>query len=130
MVKKIIITCLSLFATLIAISGCTPNETVENDETIEVFSYEEHYNSFINDSAIGQEDGFKNTTETPISTKEQAINVAQNEVTIEYNQIEVFYDKECDMYMVVFYTEDAFGGCQSVYLNDVGLTKLIIYGEW
>ena len=125
MMKKNILIFLSLFATLMAISGCTPNETIENEETIESFSYEEHYNL----SAIRQEEGFKNTTETSISTKEQAINVAQKELTIEYNQTDVFYDKECDMYMVSFYTEGMLGGGQDVYMDSKGITKLIIYSE-
>ena len=121
--KKIFIFCLSIFVVFTTTSGC------KTDQTIECFSYEEHYNAFINDSAIGQTDGFKNTTETSISTKKEAINIAQKEVMIEYNQIEVFYDKECDMYRVSFYTEGMFGGCQDVYMNSKGITKLIIYGE-
>lgn len=122
--KKILIICLSIFVVFATISSC------KTDENIDSFSYEEHCNSFINDSSIGiQKDGFRNTTETSISTSEQAINIAKNEVTIEYNQTEAFYDKECDMYMVAFYTEGMLGGCQNVYMNSEGITKLIIYGE-
>ncbi len=121
--KKILIICFSLFVIIIGIFGCKANEIIES------FSYEDHYNLFVKDSVIGQEDGFKNTTEKAISTKEQAINIAKNEVTIEYDRTDVFYDKECDMYMVVFYTEGALGGCQNVYMNSKGITKLITYGE-
>ena len=120
--KKIII---FLFVTLITISSCTPNKTFENDEAIESFSYKEHYNS----SDIRQEKQFKNTTETSISTRQEAIKIAKNEVDIEYNQIEVFYDKECDMYMVSFYTEGMLGCSQNVYMDSKGITKLINYGE-
>ena len=74
-------------------------------------------------------EGFKNTSESPVRQKEDAVKLAKNEVTIDYNNISVYYDKKGDMWMVNFSTRNVDGGDQSVYIDKNGMTRLIVYGQ-
>ncbi|MBQ8836721.1 MAG: hypothetical protein IJ002_04355 [Clostridia bacterium] len=60
---------------------------------------------------------------------ENAIGSAKNECTVEYNSIDVYYDKKADIWKVVFYREQNAGGSQCVYVNSEGVAELIEYGE-
>ncbi|MCL2810532.1 MAG: hypothetical protein FWD25_01400 [Clostridia bacterium] len=98
---------------------------------IESFSYDEDINIW----AVGKpgvvSDGFINTEENPITSKEDAIALAKNEVKTNfiYNAIAVYYDDANEMWMVLFFTMNMLGGGQSVYLNRAGATTLIVFGE-
>ncbi len=78
---------------------------------------------------IAESGKYKNTEKCPIISEEDAIALAKNECTVEYNQISVAYDVEADIWKVVFFKENTVGGCETVYLNGDGTTKLIVYGE-
>ncbi len=60
---------------------------------------------------------------------EEAVAIAKEKCTISYNQINVYYDSEADVWKVVFSTENTVGGCQTVYLNGDGTVRSIGYGE-
>lgn len=139
-------TVLIIIALIFVLTGCanvrvddeptvltdTPQpSTVEPDsgatENIPSFSYEE-INYKANDPGV-KCDGFYNTSEIEVSTRQQAIDRAKNECTIEYDTIDVFYDNMTNIWKVVFYKAGTLGGCQDVYLDNKGVTCLIIYGE-
>lgn len=102
------------------------NGTTEN---VPSFSYEE-VNQIYKENDPGVKcDGFYNTSETEVTTLQQVIDRAKNECTIEYDKIDVFYDNVADIWKVVFSTAGTLGGCQTVYLDNKGLTCLVIYGE-
>ena len=98
------------------------------DVVVYEFSYEEDYKYFCEGLYSGRMTGFKNTTKKKIKTVNQAIRRAKNEVTIPYNHIIVCYDEECEMWLVSFGTKGTNDGCQNVYLDSDGLTKIISYG--
>ena len=74
-------------------------------------------------------EGFKNTSEQSVTTAEEAAERAKNECTIGYDTITVLYDANEKTWSVTFSTAGTLGGCQIVYLNNKGITRLIVYGE-
>ena len=74
-------------------------------------------------------DGFKNTSECPITSTSEAAERAKSECTIDYNAITACYDTDNKIWAISFFTRNVPGGDQTVYLNDKGITLLIIYGE-
>ncbi len=98
------------------------------DIEVKKFSYEYHYNKFCEGMYSGRMTGFNNTTKKKIKNANQAIRRAKNEVTIDYNIIWVYFDEEYEMWMIVFGTEGTNDGCQNVYLDSDGLTKIVSYG--
>lgn len=59
---------------------------------------------------------------------------ATEEVTIQYDAVEVSYDPDADIWCTLFYTAGStdktmMGGGQSVYLDSNGITRLIVYDE-
>lgn len=117
----------------------TDNDFIENKETATdiivdsktyTFSFNRHKDIYMDNTLPEVRlENFKNITKNPIKQKEEAIEAAKNEVDVKYNRVNVFYDKETEVWMVYFYHEDVEGGDQYVYLNKDGLTKLIVYGE-
>ncbi len=93
------------------------------------FSYEEELEMYRETSPGVKYDGFINTSEYVIRNSQQAVARAKREVTLAYNKTSVYYDREADIWKVVFYTEGSLGGDQTVYLAGNGMTNLIVYGE-
>lgn len=60
---------------------------------------------------------------------EEAIEIAKDKCTIDYNMTDVFYDSDDALWKIVFYTQNTAGNCQTVYLNYDGSVRLIVYGE-
>lgn len=79
-------------------------------------------------SFAGKTDGFVNTTPRTISDAQDAIAAAQAECTLEYqNTAVVFYDETAKMWKVELgHSQD--DCCQSVYLDENGITRLIVTG--
>ena len=82
----------------------------------------------------GEETGIKrcdfhNTVECRIATEEQALERARSECTIGYTDTRVYRDFTDQMWLVLFFTASALGGCQEVYMDSSGITRLIVYGE-
>ena len=74
-------------------------------------------------------DGFKNTSECPIASTSEAAERAKSECTVDYNAITAHYDPDNKIWAISFFTRNVAGGDQTVYLDDKGITLLIIYGE-
>ncbi len=93
------------------------------------FSYEEDLQVYKeNDSGV-KYDGFQNNSESVVDHEQLAISAAEKECTITYDTTDVAYDRTAGMWKVTFSTKGTLGGCQTVYLNDKGITCLIVYGE-
>ena len=73
--------------------------------------------------------GFKNTSKQTVTNSAEAAERAKNECTIEYDTVTVLRDGWDYVWSVTFSTRGILGGCQTVYLNDEGVTLLIVYGE-
>lgn len=73
--------------------------------------------------------GFKNMSKQTIADSAEAAERAKNECTIEYDTVTVLRDGWDYVWSVTFSTRGTLGGCQTVYLNDEGVTLLIVYGE-
>lgn len=75
--------------------------------------------------------GFKNTgkTELEIININEASDRASAEVTVEYNYVDVKYDPIAGVWQVLFAQRTVAGGGQTVYLDNNGVTLLIVYGE-
>jgi len=93
------------------------------------FSYEEVLQTWGKDDPGVKTNGFQNTSKTVISTSLQAIELAKNECTIEYDTTDVSYDSAASIWQVVFYKANTAGGGQTVYMDSDGITCLIVYGE-
>ena len=74
-------------------------------------------------------EGFKNTSEQPVTTTAEATERAKNECTIEHDTITTLYDSNEKVWSITFSTTETLGGCQTVYIAENGLTLLIVYGE-
>jgi len=135
--KRVILPLISL---LVVLSACTtPDNTVDkntasaqyNSDEITPFSYSCASSVYVvGDPGVICE-GFNNTMRSPILSKDDAIDLAKNEVSayFDYDTVAVYYDNVCEIWMVLFYTEHTIGGGQSVYLNADGMTVLIVFGE-
>lgn len=78
-------------------------------------------------------DSFVNYEESdmPIEDADSAYERARNEVSASYsyNTVSIDYDKEYEMWAVMFSEKGMLGGCKTVYLDSSGKTWLIIAGE-
>jgi hypothetical protein len=100
--------------------------TIRDD--IRAFSYDERREMYAGGGAGIRFDGFYNIVRNSITSKDDAIVFARNEVVVDYTAISVFYDDESEMWMVHFWRQEP-GGCQSVYMNRNGITTMIVFGE-
>lgn len=73
--------------------------------------------------------GFYNTTIQPIPDAVAAVVRAQQECRVSYDTVRVGYDRDTDMWMVLFSTEGTGHRTQAVYLDRDGITRLILYQE-
>jgi hypothetical protein len=55
--------------------------------------------------------------------------IAREEVTIQYDLIQKFYDETEDIWKIRFFSSDPFAGEQTVYLDGHGITRLIVYSK-
>ncbi len=78
--------------------------------------------------------GFKNTSETDIKNTSDVFALAQNEHKMADNETyNIFYDRDSSMWCVSFFQKPIGGrldgGTTDVYINDKGITLLIVAGE-
>lgn len=64
-----------------------------------------------------------------ITNEEQALEHAKAECAIAYTDTQVYRDITNHMWLVLFFTANTLGGCQEVYMDSSGITRLIVYGE-
>lgn len=98
--------------------GRAYNDTENREEKMFSYMYDlSHYGD------AAETEGFVNTTVSPVTNGEEAIERAKSECTIGYDNALAYYDKVESMWKVVFTGEKE----QSVYMNTDGITTLIVY---
>ena len=120
------IVCL-LFSFLFLLCGCSKDNS-EKQINVESFSYKGDCTYQKDDPGV-KESGFVNIEQSEVNDAEKAVDLAKKECTIEYDTIGVAFDSELKIYRISFYKEGLLGGNQDVYINQKGITQLIIYGE-
>ena len=128
------ITCL-FFAFLLLLCGCSQS-IPEQPAGVGSFSYKSdraYYANFRDDPGI-KESGFVNVKRSKVNSAEDAVALAKKECKVEYDTIDVAFDPETKMYRVSFYkggNEGIYtvGGDQQIYIDQNGITKLIISRE-
>ena len=100
------------------------------------FDYENEAARYQDGDANVNPNPFINTDPQPISDQIEAEERAKNKVTIEYNAISHYRDIEAGMWCIDFQTLDRTddgimmtSNTQRVYLDDNGITQLIVYEE-
>ena len=123
--KKILFSCLVL---TILVTACSCKNAKTNMQ-IKSFSYSSDSQHWVKGEIGIKTDDFKNTIQSKIKTAKDALDLAENEVTVSYDQTAVCYDSEMKIWRVDFWTENTSGGNQIVYLNSDGTTKTCIWEE-
>ena len=95
------------------------------------FSFSDHLERYPKGAPGVKYDGFVNTSVSGVRNADAAVERAANECTVEWNDAQVCWDEynEKGIWMVTFYQKDVLGGDQTVYLDENGVTLLIVYGE-
>ncbi|WP_160636754.1 hypothetical protein [Pseudoflavonifractor sp. 60] len=123
---------------IFSLAGCNSADTSEGNSvltSLASFSYEEDYMLYYDDFGLKTSD-FLNADVCLIDGQKSAVEQAENECTIEYNATSEYYDNEAEMWRVDFQTVSREQGVailvgtrQSVYLDNNGITHLIVYHE-
>lgn len=123
-----------LILLLLMFSGCA-QEQEDSQISVGSFSYAEerayymrNYVRYPDMSGVQLSD-FVNVEMTELQSPADAVELAKKECTIQYDTIDVDYDQELNVYSILFYTDGWLGGCQTVYIDENGVTLLIVYGE-
>ena len=99
-----------------------------------VFSWAEDKDKYPN----AQTDGFRNTANAPVKSMEDALWLADKECTMppqdtltgeRYNIVEIAYDPDAGIWRVFLRYSQNTGGDQIIYLNDEGITVLVVTTE-
>lgn len=99
------------------------------DMDVEKFSYEKECSEIGEGVGCVTTKDFHHTENFDINNKEQAIKIAEKEVTVEYDSVYVAFDEKEQMWKVNFSKDGYFGGDQTVYLSKDGTTQISIWGE-
>jgi len=120
----------------VIISPKNDDSLVTIQDEIGTFSYEHDWGLYGEAwggglGMFGRQGTYINTEPNPITTKENAINLARNEVNqyFIHDTIKAYYDDVLEMWKVVFFKEHMLGGCLSVYMSSDGITQLRVFGE-
>ena len=117
-----------LIALLLLLCGCSQADA-DNGIYVSSFSYEEVCLFYEAETVGIKRADFVNTEISVIENADQAVELAKKECTVEYDTFSVSYDQDAEIYCVSFGIEDLDGGNQDVYINQNGITELIVYGE-
>ena len=94
------------------------------------FSYAEVTATFKTGDPGVKSEGFVNAESVPMSSRIWDVKTqALNECTIEYDAVTVNYDETAKVWEVTYSTANTLGNWQSVYMDENGVTLLIVYGE-
>ncbi len=112
---------------IVLLCGCSQTQTFD-ENAVESFSYNTDYASYKDESGV-KETGFVNTEKTEINNANDAVELAKKECTVQYDTIDVAFDKDMAIYRVSFYNKNMAGGSQDIYINQDGITQLSVQGE-
>jgi len=109
-----------------------PAEPEASEETmaeIPEFSFTEDNKMYVEGMPGVKASEFVNTSEIEINSKEDVIEQAKKECTVKWYTVQVYCDSTTGIWKIVFNDEGILGGDQTVYMNEKGVTLLIVYGE-
>lgn len=106
-----------------------PETSREENQGIGAFSYTEERAGYGESSPGVRYEGFRNVSQARMDSIQGVIERACRECTVEYDTVRVDYDGETDMWKVTCMSQSVAGGCQSIYLDGDGVTRMIVYGE-
>ena len=112
---------------LLFLCGCSQSN-LEKQINIEDFSYQSDCANYKDNPGVKEND-FVNIEQSKVNDAEKAVDLAKKECTVEYDTIGVAFDSKKMIYRVSFYKESQLGGDQNVYIDQNGITLLIVYGE-
>ena len=109
--------------------------TDDKDVGVTMFSYENQYRESKKWCELGgytwvDPSEFKNTTETEIKTKEDAVALAKNELLSEnISEMYMYYDKSNSMWFFHYYLDNINGWhyLQFIFIDDNGITRHITH---
>lgn len=106
-------------------------EEIDTLKNVARFSFSEHLTRYPEGTPGVKHDGFVNKSVSYVRNANAAVERAVNECTVEWDDALVYCDyyNEKDVWMVTFCKKDVLGGDQTVYLDENGVTLLIVYGE-
>lgn len=73
--------------------------------------------------------GFHNTSRVAIETLTDVLVQAKEECTVEYDTTDISYDSVASIWQVVFYKANTDAGGQTIYMDNYGVTCLVVYGK-
>lgn len=119
-----------LIVFIFLLCGCSQTKQPDQSNQLNIgsFSYEDDFASYKDDSGVIQS-GFVNQEKAEVSNASQAIELAKKECTVDYDTIHVDFDASTMIYRVSFSKTNSLGGNEDVYINQEGITQLIVYGE-
>jgi len=114
-------------------TGITPDATTNNSsEIVEIpeFSYETVLDLYTENSPDVKMEGFVNTSEVTITGIDCAIERAKIECTIDWCKVRCAFDSEKGVWEISFYPEECPGICQYVYMDNNGITLMIVSSQY
>lgn len=99
-----------------------------DSEEPKAFSYKEDIENY-GDTDLAKHDGFVNTSAVEINDMQNAIERAKTECTVYYDMVSVSYDGTEGVWRVDFWQADTLGGGESIYLDNNGITLMVVLGE-
>lgn len=102
---------------------------INNTPKLSNFSYEEILKTYKEDVPGVKVNGFNNTSRVAIETLTDVLVQAEKECTVEYDTTDISYDSATSIWQVVFYKANTVGGGQTIYMDNFGVTCLVVYGE-
>lgn len=102
---------------------------ISNTPKLSDFSYKEVLETYKEDVPGVKVSGFHNTSRVSIETLTDVLVQAEEECTVEYDTTNISYDNATSIWQVVFYKANTAGGGQTIYMDNYGVTCLVVYGE-
>ena len=105
------------------------DDFISNTPKTSEFSYDAVLTTYKENDPGVKSSGFYNTSGVTLETISDVLDQAKNECTVNYDTVDISYDGTTSIWQIVFYTEGTVGGDQTVYMDNYGVTCLVIYGE-
>lgn len=102
---------------------------ISNTPKLSDFSYKEILETYKKDVPGVKVSGFNNTSRVAIETLTDVLVQAEEECTVEYDTTDISYDNATSIWQVAFYKANSAGGGQTIYMDNYGVTCLVVYGE-
>jgi len=102
---------------------------ISDTKVISEFNYRDDAVLYKKENAGVKTDGFVNTERVAVETIRDAVKLAENECSVEYDTVKIWYDYTKRIWKINFSRSNTLGGDQSVYLDRDGITLMRVSGE-